>query len=154
MEDQLLIELLELFSKIECRGSREDRSLLWHEDNDALKIFRKTIRHNSERYEIVFPGKSVAFCWTNITLLLISCSAWRKDCCSAWRIGNNLTLKEKYDQTLSTDFSKNYKNESKWQNLNLRKYGTCFIIRFKIQKSGTNSMDGKCRFKVSKTVIV
>ena len=54
-EEPHLSKLVEQFWKIESDGTQEDSSVLSDEDIDALKVFRKTIRHNSERYEIGFP---------------------------------------------------------------------------------------------------
>ena len=49
-----LRELVEQFWKTESKETQEDRSDLSNEYNDAFKVFRKTIRPNSERYEIRF----------------------------------------------------------------------------------------------------
>ena len=78
-EQPHLCELVEQFWKIESEGTQKNSCVLSDEDNDALKVFRKTIRHNSERYEIGFPGKRPVFWRTIITVLLISCGACRKD---------------------------------------------------------------------------
>ena len=78
-EQPHLCELVEQFWKIESEGTQKNSCVLSDEDNDALKVFRKTIRHNSERYEFGFPGKRPVFWRTIITVLLISCGACRKD---------------------------------------------------------------------------
>ena len=49
-EEPQLNELVELFWKNQSEGTEENGFVLSDEDNDALKVFRKTIRHNSERY--------------------------------------------------------------------------------------------------------
>ena len=54
-EEPYLIELVEQFWKIESEGNHESSSVLSDENNDALKVFQKTTRHNSEQYEIGFP---------------------------------------------------------------------------------------------------
>ena len=58
-EEPHLSELVEQFWKIESEGTQEKSSVFSDEDNDALKVFQKTIRHNSERYEIGFPWKTL-----------------------------------------------------------------------------------------------
>ena len=97
-----LSELVEHFWKIESEGTQENSSVLSDEDNDALKVYQKTIPHNSERYEIGFPWKTPCFLENNYYCALNQLKFWEK------RLGNNPTLKEKYDQTLSTDLIKNY----------------------------------------------
>ena len=57
-EEPHLSELVEQFWKIESERTQENSSVLTDEDNDALKVFRNTIPHNSERYEIGFPCKT------------------------------------------------------------------------------------------------
>ena len=57
-EEPHLSELVEQFWKIESEGTKEHSSVLSDEDNDALKVFRKSIRHNSERYEYGFSWKT------------------------------------------------------------------------------------------------
>ena len=48
-EEPVLSELVQLFRKTESEGTQEDISVLSNEDNDALKLFRKSIRIKSER---------------------------------------------------------------------------------------------------------
>ena len=57
-EEPHLSDLVEQFRKIEREGTQENSSVLSDEDNDALLVFRKTIRNNSERYETGFPWKT------------------------------------------------------------------------------------------------
>ena len=102
-EEPHLSELVEQFWKIESEGIQENSSVLSDEDNGALKVFQKIIRHNSERYEIGFPWK------TPCLLEKSFYSALNQLKCLEKRVGNNPTLKEKYDQTLSTDLIKIYK---------------------------------------------
>ena len=99
-EEQILIELVEQFCKIESEGTREKNSVLSDEDNDALKVFQKTIRHNSERYEFGFPWKTPCLLKNNYYCALNQLKCLEK------RQGNNPTLREKCDQTLSTDNEK------------------------------------------------
>ena len=106
-EEQHLSELVEQFWNIESEGTQEDSSVLSDEDNDALKVFRKTIRHNSERYEIGFPSKTPCFLENNYYCALNQLPCLEK------RLVNNPTLKKKYNQTLSRDLIKKYINLSK-----------------------------------------
>ena len=97
-----LSKLVEQFWKIESEGTQEDSSELSDEDNDALKVCQKTIRHNSERYEIGFRWKTPCLLENNYYCALNQLKCLEK------RLGNIPTLKEKYDQTLSADLLKNY----------------------------------------------
>ena len=90
------------FWKIESDGNQEHSFVLSDEDIDASKVFRKTIRHNSERYEIGLPWKKRCLLENNFY-----CASNHLRCLEK-RLGNNPTLKEKYDQTLSTDLIKKY----------------------------------------------
>ena len=101
-EEPNLSELVEQFWKIESEGTQENSSVLSDEDNDALKVFQKTIRHNPERYEIGFPWKTPCLLENNYYCALNQLKCLEKS------LGNNPTQKEKYDQTLSTDLIKNY----------------------------------------------
>ena len=80
-------KLVEHFWKIESEGTQENSSVLSDEDNGALKVFQKTIRHNSERYEIGFPWKTPCLLENNYYCALNQLKCLEK------RLGNNPTLK-------------------------------------------------------------
>ena len=102
-EEPHLSQSVEQFWKMEREGTQKNSSVLSDEDNGDLKFFRKTIRHNSERYEIRIPWKMPCLLENNYYCALNQLRCLEK------RLGNNPTLKEKYDQTLSTDLIKKYK---------------------------------------------
>ena len=134
-EEPRLSELVEQFWKIESEGTPQNCSVLSDEDNDALKVFRKTIRHNSERYEIGFPWKTPCLLENNFYCALNQLKCLEK------RLGNNPTLKEKYDQTLSTDLIKNYIKPVEMAEPEPEKICTFLIILFKI-RTNREKFDG------------
>ena len=73
--------------------------------------------------------------------------------CLEKRLGNNPTLKKKYDQTLSTDLIKNYKKPVEMTEPEPEKIW--YLPHHPVQnpnKTEKNSTGGKCCFKVSRTV--
>ena len=85
-EEPHLSGLVEQFWKIESEGTQEKSSVLSDEDNDALKVFQKTIRHNSERYDIGFPWKTPCLLEKNYYCALNQLQCLEK------RLGNNPTV--------------------------------------------------------------
>ena len=105
-EETHLSELVEQFWKIENEGTQENSSALSDEDNDALKVFRKDIRHNSERYEIGFPWETPCLLENNYYCALNQLRCLEK------RLGNNPTLKKNAMKRFQQTF-KNYKKPVK-----------------------------------------
>ena len=132
-EEPHLSLLVEQIWKIEREGAQANSFVLSDEDNDALMVFRKTIQHNSERYEIGFPWKTLCLFENNYYCALNQLR------CLGKRLSNNPTLKEKYDQTLSTDLIKNNLKPVELTEIEPKKYGTCLIILFEIQTNREKS---------------
>ena len=100
---------------------------------------------NLQRYEIGFPWKTLCLFENNYYCALNQLR------CLGKRLSNNPTLKEKYDQTLSTDLINN--NIKPVEKLNLKNMVNASSSCSKSKQTGKSPTGGKCRFKVSRTVI-
>ena len=98
-EEPDLSELVEQFWKLEREGTKENGSVLSDEVNDALIVFRRTIRYNSERYEFGFPWKTPCLLENNFYCALNELRCLEK------RLGNNQRSKKNTIKSFQQTFT-------------------------------------------------
>ena len=95
-------DMLEQYCSIEKTASEPAESLFLSDvDNEALQILKKS-RHNDELYEIGLPWKTDANLPNNYYAALNRVRSLEK------RLTRNPELKQKFDETLTTDLQKQY----------------------------------------------
>ena len=101
--DQFPPDMLEQYWSIKKTASEPAESFVFSDvDNEALQILEKTCRHNGERYEIGHPWKSDVNLPNNYYAALNRVRSLEK------RLTRNHELKNKFDETLTTDLQKQY----------------------------------------------
>ena len=94
--------LIQEFWSIENDGTRKEENTTTEDEKPAIRILESTINHIGERYEIGVPWKVPASLQNNSFSALNQLNSLNK------RLNNDPKLSDMYQQTLVTDFEKNY----------------------------------------------